>query len=171
MKRILELLAYEVFKTSYKMYVPLINELLNKNQSFTSRTQHTPLAFTYNATDYYHNLFNLHPDFKPSTHRIPRLNYSLQLNDIKETHAALTQIQRDKTFIVQSWLSLYKHENGHVEGFERFNAILSTIPPVLAEALSEGFSQNYVPKPFNEDLLPEVTELLHLYAAMHILRD
>jgi hypothetical protein len=168
MKRILELLAYEVFKPNYKAYIPLINGLLDKNQSFTSRTHQTPLAFTYNATDYYHNLFNLHPDFKPSNHRIPRLNYSLQLNDIKEAHAALTQIKRDKTFIVQSWLSLDKHQDDYLESF---NAVLSTIPPLIATTVSQNFNCNYSPEQFNEDLLPKVTELLHLYAAMHILKS
>lgn len=168
MKRILELLAYEVFKSSYQAYVPLINGLLSKNQSFTSRTQHTPLAFTYNATDYYHNLFNLHPDFKPSTHRIPRLNYSLQLNDIKEAHAALTQIKRDKTLIVQSWLSLDKRQDDYLESF---NTVLSTIPPLIATTVSQNFNCNYTPEQFNEDLLPKVTELLHVYAAMQILKS
>lgn len=168
MKRTLEYLAYAILTPSYRVHLPLINSLIHANQPFTSRTPQTPLAFTYNATDYYHNLDNVRPDFKPSNHQVPRLNYSLQLNDIKEAHAALTQIQRDKTFIVQSWLSLYRHVGSRVEGF---NAILSTVPPVLAETLSETFSHNCKPKQFNEDLLPKVTELLHLYAAMRILRD
>lgn len=168
MKRILEYLAYAIFTPSYRAHLPLINSLIYANQSLTSRTRHTPLAFTYNATDYYHNLANVRPDFKPSNHQVPRLNYSLQLNDIKEAHAALTQIQRDKTFVVQSWLSLYTHVDSRAEGF---NNILSTIPPVLAETLSETFSHNCKPKEFNEDLLPKVTELLHLYAAMHILKS
>ena len=169
MKDILELLAYyKIFMPSYQAYVPLINELINKNQPFTSRTQHTPLAFTYNATDYYHSLANFRPNFKPSGHRVPRLNYSFQLNDIKEAHAALTQIQRDKTFVVQSWLSLYKNQDDYAESF---SAILSTIPTMLAMSIPDEFSCNYSPEQFNEDLLPKVTELLHIYAAMQILKN
>ena len=168
MKRTLEYLAYAIFTPSYKVHLPLINSLIHANQSFTSRTQHTPLAFTYNATDYYHNLANVRPDFKPSNHQIPRLKYSLQLNDIKEAHAALTQIKRDKTFIVQSWLSLDKRQDDYLESF---NTVLSTIPPLIATTVSQNFSCNYTPEQFNEDLLPKVTELLHVYAAMHILKS
>ena len=168
MKRTLEYLAYAIFTPSYRAHLPLINSLIHANQSFTSRTRQTPLAFTYNATDYYHNLANVRPDFKPSRYRVPRLNYSLQLNDIREAHAALTQIQRDKTFIVQSWLSLYKNQDDYAESF---NTVLSTIPPLIATTVSENFSCNYTPEQFNEDLLPKVTELLHVYAAMQILKS
>ena len=169
MRNILELMAYyKIFLPSYQPYVSPINELIDKNQLFTSRTQRTPLAFTYNATDYHYNLLNLHPKFRPLNQRIPRLNYSLQLNDIREAHAALTQIQRDKTFVVQSWLSLDKHQDDYLESF---NAVLSTIPPILAVTIPEDFNCNYTPEQFNENLLPKVTELLHMYAAMHILKS